>query len=145
MKALSKSGEVRGSLLFTAAFKKMPTASLVQIPVQNVWYTILPATRNCRLMSMGFRHDNTGNVDKICEIRLTIDGVVITIAGSVAAAILFSLYVDFWQDVLVFSTTYNLANYYASIEGRNVMLEMRTTEVVGVAPTLSGYAMYEMM
>lgn len=61
-----------------------PLAILDQTPVvQNTWYTVLEA-EDVRVPYITIMHDNTDNVAKEVEIRLTLDGSVYTITWTLA-------------------------------------------------------------
>jgi hypothetical protein len=118
-------------------FQHQPDAVLNQAnPVQNTWYTVLPATDDVRIITI---IGVVQTADETIEGRLTIDGVVIQILpinftfGTVYEAYNSSPYNAFF--------TWNAppVSGYRSflIEGQNVKFEIRKTTAAGAGALFS--------
>jgi hypothetical protein len=120
-------------------FEHQPDRHLIQAtPEQNTWYTILDTTENCRLYSVVIL---VWTADETLEVRLTIDGQVLT--GSIAATAVsyYWVYLLLYAAGLMASGEKHLVGYDSPLEGRSIKVEMRKTTNNGTG-TIEGYAIY---
>lgn len=122
--------------------KMMDLAQAQNVAVQNVWYTILDTTRNCRVIGIIM---NMAIANEDLECRVTIDGVTISgvqlnaVAGTNYTALLAQTYVAM---SLSFTATVYVGRGHL-FEGRSVKVEVRKTSNNGVGNVLGGSVMYE--
>jgi len=129
-------------------FEKQAIATLDQNPpVQNTWYTILETTYYVRLLYIAVKHDNTDNVAKNLEVRVTIDGVTLAATAALAPGdnTWCYWYLEFWQDSMTGTATLRNVGYYEGMRGHTVLVECRMTSVPGTAEELDGRVQYEML
>jgi hypothetical protein len=128
-------------------YEKQPIATLDQAPpVQNTWYTVLDTVKAGRLVYLSMKHDNTDNSALTINMRVTIDGVVLTAAADAAGTdnTAYYFYVDPTADALLSTTTVFNAGYYEDLRGNSIKVEVRMTGVPGTAEHLYGYVQYEL-
>lgn len=128
-------------------FKKMPIAVVNEDPpTVNQWYTILPATRNVRLLYIATRqiHDEALNEDVV--LRITIDGITMATGHSHVNNTWYYWHLDPRDDVSPLNNTqvFNAA-YYTDMRGHSVMVEVRQTTAVGTNAQLDGRVQYEVL
>lgn len=132
---MSRSGEVRGNLLFDARLQHQADISFIKSnPVQNTWYTVLNTTANVRLYAVMIRIAVTGeNLD----IRITIDGQTYALGSTAIAANIWNYIYHFLTSAqLMNSTTVTLPMTYTFWEGRVVNIEIRKTTAAGTGNLL---------
>jgi hypothetical protein len=118
--------------LYDALTFKFQSPIVIQIvhPVQNTWYTILPTTMNCRLI--GFQTMIETLLESV-NIRLTLDGVVLTNSGDQIAGASYFGYFDSSGGLRVGTT--DISAYRAFlIEARSIKLEIQKTTANGDNP-----------
>lgn len=126
-------------------FEYQPPAVLNQAaPVQNTWYTILDTTANVRVYHI---HVNIEDDDETLEIRLTIDGEVLTGSNACTHSVDYSIGYHCsaitGTDFLEFDTVPTHFDKYRAFlcEGLSVKFEVRKTTAAGTG-NLTGIVMY---
>jgi len=116
-------------------YEYQPPAVLNQAaPVQNDWYDLLPVTRNCRVKQI---HVNIEDNDETLEVRMTIDGEVMTGSNACTHSTNYPVGVhadaELMTDVLEFDTTPTHFGKYRSFlkEGKSIQIEVRKTTAAG--------------
>ena len=108
-------------------------------PVQNTWYTVLDTTKDVLLFSWFVMIATT---DETIEVRMTIDGKVLTGSLALTAGSSYYIYIDLrGNDSLLFSTTAAMAARNMALPARSIKLEVRKTTAAG-AGTLYSRACY---
>lgn len=92
-------------------------------PVQNTWYTVLE-TVNARIYFITLKVDDTG---EDIEVKLTIDGQILTDSGTCAAASLKHVYIGSYTEKIWIWDTAVLALWNTFFEGRIIKFEIRKT------------------
>lgn len=108
-----------------------PDAVLNQVaPIQNVWYTIMDTTLNCRVISISITVATTGET---LEARVIIDGQVLTSPGVACGAgtpYFVCIYAATGQ-LLILAAGGLGNNVFPSFEGRSIRVEVRKTTAAG--------------
>ena len=126
-------------------FKKEPIATITQTPVQNTWYTVLDTTSYVRILYIAVKQDNTDNVAKALEIRVTIDGNAISGAGTPGDNTWNYINLTPTVDTLSYTAAIFNSSYYVEMRGHSVKVELRMTDAPGTAETLDGRVQYEVL
>jgi hypothetical protein len=95
---------------------------------------------------LSMKHDNTDNSALTINMRVTIDGVVLTCAVDAAGTdnTAYYFYADPTADALLSTTTIYNAGYYEDLRGNSLKVEVRMTGVVGAAEHLWGWVQWEL-
>ena len=129
-------------------YEKQPIATIDQAPpVQNTWYAVLDIEQPTRVVYLSMKHDNTDASALTINMRVTMDGVVLTCAADAAGTdnAVYYFYVDPTSDALLSTTTVFNAGYYEDMRCNSLKVEVRMTGVPGAAEHLYGYVQYEIL
>jgi len=129
-------------------YEKQPIGTITQAPpVQDTWYAVLDLVQPIRVIYLSMKHDNTDSSAKTINMRVTMDGVVLTAAADAAGTdnTVYYFYVDPVSDALISTTTVLNPSYYESVECNSLKVEVRQTAAPGTAESLFGYVQYEIL
>ena len=99
-------------------WQRMPTATLGAgagiVPVKDTWYTVVATARSVRVRSIKFKHTNNEAAVKAIDVRLTLDGNVVTITDLTENNSIHYLTLD--------ATGYNVYSLYNRTTGERIFL-----------------------
>jgi len=128
-------------------YEKQPIATLTQpaLLVQGTYYTVLDVRVPMRVIFLSMKHDNAANSAKTINMRVTIDGVVMTCAADAAGTdnTIYYFYADPTADALLSTTTVYNAGYYEDLRGNSLKVEIVMTAAPAADDILYGYVQYE--
>jgi len=109
--------------------RHQPDADLAQAnPVQNQWYTVLPETRNCRLIACMIGVATTAET---LEIEWVVDGVTYVEENSCTANTFYEVVINHAGGFLFVSVIADMDKKAFQIEGRSIRVRVRKTTAAG--------------
>ena len=98
-----------------------------------------------RVIYLSMKHDNAANSAKTINMRVTIDGVVMTCAADATGTdnTVYYFYADPTADALLSTTTVYNAGYYEDLRGNSLKVEIVMTGAPAADDILYGYVQYE--
>lgn len=112
--------------------------------VQNTWYTAMTATKPGNIIMATLMQTNGAAAAMDMEVRWTIDGDVVTGSASCASGTYY--YISWYPlDLLTISTDLYSPIQYEGQMFQTLIMEVRTTSVIGAGFTTNQFTWYQYM